>query len=264
MQVTVNAESYRDDWQLPPREDGTIRVLLVGDSNVFGHGIPDKSGTLDVFLEKALNAAGAARWDVWNVANHPAALWYSTEAIRRIAPDAHPRYAVLYVDDTDLTFVDEQRALADQPGWFYSLERHVGLYDDLLWMWHHTGWPAEKVQRNSAVVAAGREAFERLLAFADAQGVGLVVWEAVGPLRFFDPYRGRPGLAFVDWRNAIGARCPAQRGVCTWRDDPTFAYPDGHPLPATNGRIAGAVARALMELERSPRREDVHHLDRGE
>jgi hypothetical protein len=249
MEVRVNDEGYRDDdWTIPAPEDGTRRVVLVGDSHVWGHGIPDASGLLDRHLEQALKREGGAPWDVWNVALAPAAFWYYAAAIERAVPAARARYAVASIYPTDVSFLDEQRAMADKGDFFCSLAYQFGLMSDLLWMVHHVTFPkGNDFASDPAVQEANRAWFEQLVAFVERSGITLVIWQPMGAVELLKPWHGRPGLVFLDWRSAFGTHCTEME--CNWQEDPTLAYPDGHPLASTNARVAEVIARTILELE---------------
>lgn len=247
MKVTPNRDGYRDDdWPIPPPQDGTNRVVLVGDSHVWGHGVPDSSGLLDKYLEQELNAAGAGRHDVWNVALAPASLWYYAAAIQRVAPVAGARYAVAVVYPDDVCFVDEQRAMADKGSTFCRLAAEFDLIVDLLWMFHHVSAPQDYAT-DPRVQEANRAWFEQLVAFSEAQGLTLIVWQPVGAVELLKPYHGRPGLVFLEWQEEFRTPCGMQG--CDRRGDPAFTYPDGHPLPSTNAMVARVIARTILRLE---------------
>lgn len=159
---------------------------------------------------------------------------------------------MLSVYPTDVAFVDEQRVLADRGPAFRLMAKRTGLLGDLLWMAHHVWWPGDEVDiaGDEDVVAANREPFERLLAFAAQEKITLVVWQPLGAVELLQPYVGRPGVVFLDWRTAFGgAHCDG--AVCDWQDDAALAFPDGHPLPTTNGKVADVIAGAILGLEES-------------
>lgn len=252
MDLRINSHSYRDDeWEIPPKDDGTIRVLVVGDSQVFGYGLASNAETIDSQTETRLDAAGTARWDLWNIANPPASIWYYSEAVMRIAEVARPRYAILSIFPFDVTFVDEQKCLADKSPWFYALEYEARLLEELLWMRHNLFFPKNEdpLDVSDGAVAFQREAFERLLAYGERTGLHIVVWEPVMKFPFFDSYRARPGVTFVDWTPPRPLACKQGWTNCTWQDDLSFAYDDGHPLAGTNALFADTLAAALLRLE---------------
>ena len=249
LHLSANSESYRDDeWTFAPPAPGTVRVLLAGDSTVAGLSIPDQADLLDKQLEKRLDAAGRARWEVWNLANAPASLWYFCEAVLRAAPEARARYAVLFVyAEKDIVFLDEQKALADKPAWFYPLALRTGLLQDLLAAAHNP-WP-RRYEADASVAEAQLAQFERLLEAGAAQGLHVIVWEAAGPYPQFDPYRGRPGVTFLDWRRSVGLSCGDDPKECRFYRDPAFGYPSGHLTPKGFALVADALAPVLLRLE---------------
>ena len=56
-EATIHATGLRGDVPESPRADGEERVLILGDSSFFGHGVEDDE-TLAVYLESALGASG--------------------------------------------------------------------------------------------------------------------------------------------------------------------------------------------------------------
>lgn len=255
IEAAFNAESYRDDeWTIPAPDDGTTRVVLVGDSVVASLSIERTVDQLDKQLERRLNEGALGSWDVWNVANAPASLWYFCEAIQRVAPDARARYAVQVVYcPVDLTFHDEQIALADKPPWFPRLARGVGLSDDLLWMAHNP-WPYEYRPGDPALEAAHRARFERLLGFVREQDMHLVVWQATTPCAILAPFRGRPEVTFLSWQEHVGLACGDQPEHCNFYLDPRFGHPSGHLTPLGMSHLADVLAPTLLELEAARRR----------
>jgi lysophospholipase L1-like esterase len=63
--VRVNDFGLRGPEITAAPAPGTTRVLVLGDSVVFGQGMPE-SRTLSAVLERTLNERGAARWEVLN------------------------------------------------------------------------------------------------------------------------------------------------------------------------------------------------------
>ena len=248
--IETNSESYRDDqWEIPAPDDGTIRALLVGDSVVFGFSLSTKRDLLDTMLEERLNAAGSERWDIWNIANAPASLWYFCESIMRIAPDARPRYAIMvFYGSNDLTAWDEQMALSDKPDWFHTLARNIEMHQDLLLM-SSNPWPFQAELKDADAYAELFGHFERLLDFVADKGIHLIVWDATGPSKEFDPYRGREGVSFLSWREIVGEGCGGREGDCRFYEDPELGHPSGHLTPKGNGRVADIIAAKILELE---------------
>lgn len=249
--VTTNSHSFRDDeWPIPAPDDGTTRVVLVGDSMVFGLSLPENADLLDKQLERRLNAAGQGRWDVWNVASSPASLGYFAEAVIRVAREAHPRYAIIVFDcGSDFAFSDEQLAQADKPGWFYPLARWAELLPDLLWT-SKNPWPFDEEDHVAPDVLRTRlDQFERLLADATANGYHVVVWAVDVPCPRLAPFRGRPEVSFLDWRAEVGLSCGADPDRCPFYLDPTLGHPSKHMTPLGTRHVAAALAPKLLALE---------------
>lgn len=249
--VRTNSESCRDDeWPLPAPADGTIRALLVGDSIVFGLSLPENADLLDRGLEERLNAAGAGRWDVWNIAAAPASMGYFVESITRVAREARPQYAIVFFDcDSDFAFHDEQLALADKPDWFYRLGRALDLLPDLLWT-SKNPWPLDEEDHASPeVVRARLDQFERLLEDAKTNGYHVVVWQVDVPCPRLAPYHGRPEVSFFDWQAEVGLSCGEDPARCPFYLDPALGHPSKHLTPLGMRHVAGALAPRLLELE---------------
>jgi hypothetical protein len=248
LRMVTNSQSFRDgEWIIPPPDDGTIRVLLAGDSTIMGLSLPEKADTLDARLESRLSTPGSPRWDVWNLANTPASLWYFAEVILRAAPDARPRYAILYVNcSQDVFFLDEQRALADKPSWFYPAARLTGVRDDVLQL-SANPWPFSYETSDPEVKRFALEPFERLLRYAASHGLHLVVWEAPEACAFLQPYRNHSEVTFLDWKSSGGRLC--DRGEEGGRFCPGDGYPSGHLTPAGISHVADVMAPVLRDLE---------------
>ena len=254
IEISTNSHAYRDDeWPVPAPDDGTTRVVLVGDSVVWSLSITRKSDQLDTLLEERLAAGGLGSWDVWNVANAPAALWYFDEAIRRIAPDARARYAIQVVYcPNDLSFHDPQLAMSDKPPWFGRLARSVGFDQDMLWM-SHNPWPFDYRTDDPDLLRLLREDFERLLEFIRQREMHLVVWEATTRCDLFDLYRDRPEVTFLNWKEEVGLSCGDEPWSCDFFLDPKLGHPSGHLTPLGMRHVADVLAPALLRLEAARR-----------
>jgi hypothetical protein len=246
----TNAQSFRDDeWTIPAPDDGTVRALLVGDSTTYGLSLPENSDLLDQQLEQRLNAAGAERWDVWNIATAPASMAYYAAVIPRVARDARPRYAILFIDcECDFTFHDEQLALADKPDWFYPLARAWGLFKDLMWT-SKNPWPYDYDDHAGSGVIATRVAeFERLLGDARAHDYHVVVWSDTVPCRHLTAFEGRPEVSFFSWRDQVGLSC-GDPETCRFYQDPSLGHPSKHLTPLGMSHVAEGLAPELLRLE---------------
>jgi len=251
IRLTTNVDSFRDDrWQVPAPQDGVNRVLLTGDSTIYGLSITETRDKLDAQIERRLRAANAGKWDVWNIATAPASLWYFSESIRRIAPAARPRYAVVYFHcDCDFCFMDAQAALADKPDWFYAAVRVTGLYNDLIRA-ESAPWPFSRLMRDPPVLAAGIASLTRLLDFAKAHDFHVIVFDAIGPCRDLDSLRDRPEVSFLTWRADVGLPCgKGDTKDCRFYDNPEYGFRSGHLTAKAMGHVADAITRHILELE---------------
>lgn len=249
VEVATNANSFRDDeWPLPAPDDGTHRVILAGDSTVLGMSLATKAEVLDTALEDRLNAAGKARWDVWNVGKVPAALWYFSEAILRIAPDAKARQAVIFLNcNYDVTLEDPQAVLADRPIWFHRLLDRNGVFSDLVRA-NAIRWPFDFGSSNRFNLAA----FERLLQYVAASGLLLTVVEGSGRCPFMDPYRERANVAFLSV-GPVAASCDPAKTACGLFLDPALGFREtGHLTPRGVTTVADALAPLLLSRTTEP------------
>ena len=98
--VQTNSLGLRGPDVSVRKPEGVRRVLLVGDSYVFGHGVDDEH-TLSVRLSERLNARGAARYEVINLGVNS----YSTDQqlilFEEMAPNLAPDLVVHFACDND-------------------------------------------------------------------------------------------------------------------------------------------------------------------
>jgi len=138
----INSQGLRDDHDYAEQHPGTTRILLVGDSFVFGVGVALED-TLGKQLERALNASGPARPVEVVAAGVPS---YGIDAyallIERWVPRLHPDLVVvaLYPGNdlldyelkaTDPRVVIEGMMVGRRQAWSWNL-RHVSTLAHLL------------------------------------------------------------------------------------------------------------------------------------
>lgn len=133
--ITSNAFGYRDH-EFTTRHDGVYRILAVGDSFTFGHGIPETDATYPKQLEILLNAGAASpqKFEVLNVAEKG----YSPDQeyrqiitrLARLTPDM-----VLW----NLTVPGDIDNLVHDPGWpvpsLYDVKNGALVPLDARWNW---------------------------------------------------------------------------------------------------------------------------------
>lgn len=91
-EVKTNSLGYRDAEIAVPKPEGTFRVLVIGDSIAFGHGV-DAEHTFSEVLERRLNQESVTpdrRFEVVNTAvpgNSPFQEYYDLARAERLQPD---------------------------------------------------------------------------------------------------------------------------------------------------------------------------------
>lgn len=98
--IHTNALGLRGPEVSLGKPPGLRRLLLVGDSYVFGHGVDDEH-TVTARLSERLNRRGRAPWEVLNLGVNS----YSTDQelilFQELAPQLMPDLVVLFVCDND-------------------------------------------------------------------------------------------------------------------------------------------------------------------
>lgn len=96
--VSLNSHGYRDDEFVDQKPEGSLRILLIGDSYVFG--VTDKSDVIDTRLERLLSHATGKTCDVFSLGLPGLGLseyWQILNQFVRYEPDAI--VVVLYIDN---------------------------------------------------------------------------------------------------------------------------------------------------------------------
>lgn len=246
--VTTNEQGFRDTpWSAAPAS-GARRIAFVGDSYVYGKGVPDEAGLVDRQLEARLNQLDDSEpWEVLNL-GYPGHGLLSYFDLARLAIDRlGPSVVVigsLGMADWDIFEVQEQyRAFG--PAGFGALTA-LGVTADL-WnasLMHSVGLP----QRRDGVEAfAGFELIEArmrsLLHVAETRQVDVVIWEYYEPFSFYQHFEDHPNLRVTSWPTGI------ERSWNGWGSDPRFAIPvDRHPTAAANALIAEHLAPQLVTM----------------
>jgi lysophospholipase L1-like esterase len=128
--VQVNSLGLRDREITPDKPANTLRVLCLGDSSVFGHGLEVDHG-FPRQLEAALSThGGGKRYEVLNLGVPGYSTQQSLIQLRRLAPVLQPDFLVIYNAHSDYfldAVEDKQRVdlLASQSN---QLVRHSRLY----------------------------------------------------------------------------------------------------------------------------------------
>ena len=259
--ITTNSLGYRDkEWSVQPSQ-GVRRAIVVGDSNVWGYGIPTDADMLHRKLESALNEVDSQKWEVLNIANTPAALWYYVHALIAVGREVRPDlYVMSFLGYYDLEPWEVQRVKFALSSRIVDLLDYYGISHDLMRTGVSIG--GEFSQRNALdadTLADMQAIFAQLVAFLEETNGRLVIWEAIDANPFLDKYRTHPLITVLGWTDVSELsdeiRRNAHAGRVPWQSDETLAYKgDGHPTPKANALIARTIARESLSrgLFRSP------------
>jgi len=257
--IVTNAEGFRDRPRDYAPSTTARRVLVAGDSFVYGSGIATAADLFTTCLEEALAErppSGDGRpWEAFNLAQSPAALWYYTTALvtvgKAVRPDA---YVMIYLR-MDLEPYELRRVLAELPPPAARLLHLFGVDDRLMRLNSRLGGKAVdersgRLRLDGAPLVRHRVALARLVAHVKAAGRPLVVWQYYGTDALFEAFRDDPSVTLLGWEDLPEAPAAAH----TWSLDPTLSYPDdGHPTPRTNRLVASFLAERIRRLADAPR-----------
>jgi hypothetical protein len=251
-EVRTNAMGYRDaPWTEESLADRRVAVI-VGDSFVEGHGVPQED-ILARRLEGLLDAEGGAPpWRVVSVAIAPSGLRYACDALEvfvdRLDPEIVIMGYLIHGDRLPMDVVDIKGAF---PRPVVMALKLFGVLEDIhrTSKYYHEYGIGDRVANDRAALGAR---FSRLVEGLRARGVPLVVMEYYEPEPMFDEHRGTPGVHFVGWDDVIAASRPTDDpleidgGAQHWYADPTLAFAgDGHPTQRANGHISRAIATRM-------------------
>ncbi len=240
----TNDDGYRDG-PLPMAVTDGERVLLVGDSFVWGTGLQD-ADRLDVVLERSLRAGDPNRdWDVFNIAQPGLAFSAYVEALGHHVPRVRPAHVVIgYLERNDLLRVDDWTrvrrlgnrlfaAMALTDVWTDHQKREWRRLDEML--------AASPQQLPLEVSVPFRASLRRLVELQERWGFDITVLAYDGPSRLFGDVVG-PRFRVV-WLDSGGAP-----------DKATSIPGDGHPTGYANRKYAQLLMRELAgpEVARLP------------
>jgi len=249
-QVKTNTEGFRaPQWQLPPPADQP-RILLSGDSFIYGFGLLQAEDLLDRRIEAALQRLRPARqYRVLNLAQLPSGLWYGIHVLRAAAREMKPKVLILsYIGCSDLEPMELQQIWQGRSARTVDWMRRLAVDIDVMVANQRATQdcgPADSVDMGAHL----RDDFAALVREVAASHARLIVWEPLAVRgqsdAFFDPWRGHAAVSFLSWDKDV--REPArQRGLALpqrWQDDPTLGIAgDGHPTARANALFAEAIA----------------------
>lgn len=247
--VTTNALGFRDDaWVRGPT--GKRRVLIVGDSYVYGKGIPDAEGLIDRQLERELlRIDPTGRWEVMNAGFPGWGYFTYFDAARRLLREFRPRVVIvasLGISDWDL--LDYQQQLERFGGIGLRVLATLGVAEELkeasvLYARRLAGTPTELDRALGSDVL--RRDVELLLADAERLDADVVLWDYYVPIPYFDAFADQPRFHRAGWPDGFDRRWDG------WGQDPRVAIPgDRHPTEQANAIISGHLAPQILALVR--------------
>jgi hypothetical protein len=246
--VTTNRLGFRDRDVAPTPASGVVRVAVVGDSFVYGLGIPEAEGLVTRQLERALGAAApGTSFEVLSVAQPAWGYFTFFEVARRVLRELRPRVIVLGsrgAPDWDLLDFQQQAGVVGPH--VFAVLHALGAAEDLK-LASARYWGEISSDDAAFARAAGaarlRQLAADLLADAERRGCDVVVWEYYQPFAFLRDFEGRPRFHLAGWPAGFDRR------VEGWGRDPRLAIPDdGHPTPAANTLVAEALAPVVLRL----------------
>ncbi len=247
--VDTNSWGYRDAESALAPADGVTRIVVIGDSYVWGAGVPDADGLIDRQLERALGELAPERdAEVLNVA-YPGWGWFSylvaaEDAIEALAPHLVV-IATLGRDDMHpIDYAQGRLALGERLG---TAPLAAIVISDLHGLSvRHAVRVGQRGSATGPIANVLEREFRSLLDLASSREVPVVVWQFYDPWEFLDRLTDEPGLLVTGWPDDF----PRQREG-GWSGDPVLAIPnDGHPTAEGNARIADELAPQLLALLR--------------
>jgi hypothetical protein len=100
VKVSVNSLGFRNDEYSVRKPPDTTRVVLLGDSFVYGYAL-ELEQTFFKLLERSLNARSNRRVEVWNLAVASWATAVQRRLVERLLPSYEPDVVGLFFDDSD-------------------------------------------------------------------------------------------------------------------------------------------------------------------
>lgn len=221
--VTTNSFGFRDPPRPKRKPRGTIRVICLGDYEIFGQGVDD-ADTLPRRLEARLNAGGKARYEVWNGGRQSATAILGLARLRREIFDYEPDLLILQYGMVDINVLGDKQNLRTlvfpTPRSFSFMRRALEDAARLV----NASFLIRRVNR--LVVRNHRnrngrrwgEAMNRMLALAQEHGVPVLLLDRPHQERMrpaFERLSARWGASFVSVHDAFRRFPPSS---ADWRD----------------------------------------------
>ncbi len=254
--VAINRQGLRNRDVAAAKPAGTTRIMMLGDSIVFGWGVAQDK-TMSVELERDLAAGGFGPVEVINtgVGNYNTAM--ETAYFLGAGAALQPDIVVLnyFINDAEPT--PTYKAVPWYAKRFYAYAVSGGAWD--IFKRTLLGGPAWKAyyadlyERDQPGWAVAKDSIRRLAAYCREHGIRLVLTN-IPELRELNPYpfaavaadlaalARSEGFEYLDFLPALAAEPPASLWVTA---------PDPHP----NAKAHALMARALADyflLNRAP------------
>jgi hypothetical protein len=233
IEVSNNSLGYRD-IEPPPRDPRRERVLLIGDSYIWGDGIPTVSDTLPALLRDRLEKRAPGRFDVTSAAYPGLGTYGYRRALERMVPEVHPDLVVVgYLGSADDDPLDSQ-ALADllpREPWLSRIIANLRTLQDLhegsvTTLQQDQGWSLEQGEKNRGAL------FQKLRELAWEQGHRALL------LCYCDDPPTLSGVEVVTVPEAW--RYQGHRSALWYAKD-------AHPKPPLNRRLAAWLADEIID-----------------
>jgi hypothetical protein len=246
--VTTNQLGFRDrDFAQPPAA-GVTRAVMIGDSYVYGMGVPEADGLINRQLEKALRAAAPGRQlEVVSVAYPGWGYFTYFDVARRALRQLRPRVIVVgSLGSADWDLFDFQQQADILGPRLFALLGALGVAEDLKAA--SVRYWGEAVSDDAAFTSAtGAPRLRRLVADLLEEAARLecdvVVWEYYQPFAFLQEFAGRPRFHLAGWPPGFDRRLEG------WGRDARLSIPgDWHPTAAGNALVAQHLAPVILGL----------------
>jgi len=232
-----NSLGYRDiePGGLP---SGRTRILLVGDSFIWGDGIATAADTLGALLRVRLEALAPGRFEVVSAGFPGNGLYGYTRAIEQLLVPLRPQFAIVgYLGQPDLNPVDAQ-ALTDalpRASWprTLMLRMHAGQH---LHEWSVA--TADELMQTPASQSGFEQLFKRLTAAGRSQGTQIALLS----------YAGREGVPHGSFALPSGIEAIDVPEALRYHGKSTDLWyaKDSHPKPLLNHKLADLLAQWLL------------------
>jgi lysophospholipase L1-like esterase len=274
--VSINSLGLRDREFTPEPPPGTLRVLALGDSQTFGNGLR-LSETWPKQLERRLEEADNARWEVINAGIPATDTWQHEILLARLLRVTNPHFVALALYINDVVPRPEHRtasASGQTNTWSKRLAYLLKRSALVTWIYYRIllPWQARRLEREGSLeeaVLVGRrteraeqawrqveQSLTNMKQLTDARGIPLLV--AVLPRR--DQVSGQhPGLSFGERAHVIAERhgitsldlLPSLSERYQVRGEALFIPWDGHNSAVANQVVAEHLAPLFQDLAKS-------------